>query len=89
MMHTLRMTKHVSKFLVIAGLSVLALLVLALLPLFANAQRLPQSQTEIDLTFAPLVREASPAVVNVFTERMVSNRVSPMEQMFFGYGLVL
>lgn len=84
MMHTLRMTKHVSKFLVIAGLSVLALLVLALLPLFANAQRLPQSQTEIDLTFAPLVREASPAVVNVFTERMVSNRVSPMEQMFFG-----
>ena len=84
MMHTLRMTKHVSKFLVVAGLSVLALLVLALLPLFASAQRLPQSQTEIDLSFAPLVREASPAVVNVFTERMVSNRVSPMEQMFFG-----
>ena len=84
MMHTLRMTKHVSKFLVVAGLSVLALLILALLPLFASAQRLPQSQTEIDLSFAPLVREASPAVVNVFTERMVSNRVSPMEQMFFG-----
>ena len=78
------MTKHVSKFLAIAGLSVLALLVVAVLPLFAHAQRLPQSQTEIDLSFAPLVREASPAVVNVFTERMVANRVSPMEQLFFG-----
>jgi Do/DeqQ family serine protease len=78
------MTKHVSKFLVLAGLSVLALLALAMMPLFAQAQRLPQSQTEIDLSFAPLVREASPAVVNVFTERMVSNRVSPMEQLFFG-----
>ncbi len=84
MVHTLRMTKHVSKFLVLAGLSVLALLALAMMPLFAQAQRLPQSQTEIDLSFAPLVREASPAVVNVFTERMVSNRVSPMEQLFFG-----
>ena len=84
MVHTIRMTKHVSKFLAIAGLSVLALLVVAVLPLFAHAQRLPQSQTEIDLSFAPLVREASPAVVNVFTERMVANRVSPMEQLFFG-----
>ncbi|MEH6743995.1 Do family serine endopeptidase [Hyphomonas sp.] len=84
MIHTLRMTKHVSKFLVIAGLSVLALLVVAFMPLFAHAQRLPQSQAEIDLSFAPLVREASPAVVNVFTERMVANRVSPMEQLFFG-----
>ncbi len=84
MIHTLHMTKHVSKFLVIAGLSVLALLVVAFMPLFAHAQRLPQSQAEIDLSFAPLVREASPAVVNVFTERMVANRVSPMEQLFFG-----
>lgn len=84
MAHTLPMTKHVSKLLVLAGLSVLALLALAMMPLFAQAQRLPQSQTEIDLSFAPLVREASPAVVNVFTERMVSNRVSPMEQLFFG-----
>ena len=84
MIHTFRMTKHVSKFLVIAGLSVLALLVVAFMPLFAHAQRLPQSQAEIDLSFAPLVREASPAVVNVFTERMVANRVSPMEQLFFG-----
>jgi Do/DeqQ family serine protease len=84
MVHSVRMTKHVSKFLVIAGLSVLALLVVAFMPLFAHAQRLPQSQADIDLSFAPLVREASPAVVNVFTERMVANRVSPMEQLFFG-----
>ena len=84
MIHTLRMTKHVSKFLVIAGLSVLTLLAIALMPLYASAQRLPESQAEINLTFAPLVREASPAVVNVFTERTVTSRVSPMEQLLYG-----
>lgn len=84
MIYVHRMTKHVSKFLVIAGLSVLSLLVIAFLPLFASAQRLPESQAEMDLSFAPLVRQASPAVVNVFTERTVTSRISPMEQLLYG-----
>ncbi len=84
MIHTRPMTKHVSKFLVVAGFSVLALLAIALMPLVANAQRLPESRAEIDLSFAPLVKQASPAVVNVYTERTVTRQMTPMEQMFFG-----
>ncbi len=45
--------------------------------------RVPSSQTEITLTFAPLVRDASPAVVNVFTEKNVT-RPQTMEQMMYG-----
>lgn len=84
MIHVRPMTKHVSKLLAVAGLSVLALLAIALLPLMASAQRLPASQAEIDLSFAPLVRQASPAVVNVYSERTVSRQMTPMEQFFFG-----
>jgi len=79
------MSKHASKLLVISGVLVIALLCLAMVPLFtkADAQRLPESQAEIQLTFAPLVKDASPAVVNVFTRKRVQARVSPMEA-FFG-----
>ena len=84
MTYTFRMTKHVSKFLILSGLSVVCLLILAFMPLFAQAQQLPTSQAQIDLSFAPLVREASPAVVNVYTEKTVSSRISPMEQLLFG-----
>ena len=83
MNNSLAMTKHVSKFLAVAGFAVIALLIVVTMPLFAQAQRLPESQAEIDLTFAPLVKEASPAVVNVYTERTVSS-ISPMEQLLYG-----
>lgn len=36
----------------------------------------PQSRAEIQLSFAPVVREAAPAVVNVYTTRLVRQRVS-------------
>ena len=78
------MTRHVSKFLALAGLCVVALLVLAVSPLMANAQRLPETRSEIDLTFAPLVREVSPAVVNVFTQKTVKTGVTPMEMLLYG-----
>ncbi len=84
MMHALRMTRHVSKFLAVAGLCVVALLVLAALPLMANAQRLPETRTEIELTFAPLVKEVSPAVVNVYTQKTVKTGVTPMEMLLYG-----
>ena len=84
MIHALRMTRHVSKFLALAGLCVVALLVLAVSPLMANAQRLPETRSEIDLTFAPLVREVSPAVVNVFTQKTVKTGVTPMEMLLYG-----
>jgi Do/DeqQ family serine protease len=84
MMHALRMTKHVSKYLAVAGLCVVALLVLAVSPLMANAQRLPETRSEIELTFAPLVKEVSPAVVNVYTQKTVKTGVTPMEMLLYG-----
>lgn len=84
MMHALRMTRHVSKFLAVAGLCVVALLVLAVSPLMAHAQRLPETRSEIDLTFAPLVKEVSPAVVNVYTQKTVKTGVTPMEMLLYG-----
>ncbi|KCZ86285.1 Do family protease [Hyphomonas adhaerens MHS-3] len=84
MMHALRMTKHVSKFLAVAGLCVVALLVLAVSPLMAHAQRLPETRSEIELTFAPLVKEVSPAVVNVYTQKTVKTGITPMEMLLYG-----
>lgn len=84
MMHALRMTKHVSKFLAVAGLLVVALLALALMPVMAQAQRLPETRTEIELTFAPLVKEVSPAVVNVYTQKTVKTGATPMEMLLYG-----
>ncbi|MCA8899832.1 MAG: Do family serine endopeptidase [Hyphomonas sp.] len=78
------MTRHVSKFLAVAGLLVLVLLALAVSPLVANAQRLPDSEAEIDLSFAPLVKQVSPAVVNVYTQKTVKTGVSPMEMFLYG-----
>lgn len=44
----------------------------------------PQSQGEITLSFAPIVRKAAPAVVNIFAARVVNTRVSPfMNDPFF------
>ncbi|MEK9967759.1 MAG: DegQ family serine endoprotease [Ferrovibrio sp.] len=55
--------------------------VLAALPAYAIAQpgqsRLPTSRTEIQLSFAPLVQRAAPAVVNVYTRR-VERVASPL-----------
>jgi Do/DeqQ family serine protease len=78
------MTKHVSKLLAVAGLAVLTLLILVLLPLFAEAQRLPESRAEMELSFAPLVKQTAPSVVNVYTQKRVTSRMSPIEQFFSG-----
>jgi Do/DeqQ family serine protease len=78
------MTKHVSKLLAFASLAVLMALTVALAPMFAQAQQVPQSQEQISLTFAPLVRQASPAVVNVYTAKVATARATTMEQLLFG-----
>lgn len=78
------MTKHVSKLLAGLAVLVIALLLLVALPLFpgpsASAQEgpeIPASQTQIDLSFAPLVRDASPAVVNIYTRKIVQQQRLP------------
>jgi Do/DeqQ family serine protease len=49
---------------------------------------LPQSRAEVQLSFAPIVREAAPAVVNVYSRRVVADRNpfagDPMFERFFG-----
>ena len=45
----------------------------------AQEKRVPQARSEIALSFAPLVKSAAPAVVNVYTRRLVRARsVSPL-----------
>ena len=45
----------------------------------AQAQRtVPDSREQITLSFAPVVKRASPAVVNIYTQRTVRNRMSPL-----------
>ena len=71
-------------------LPVLLSLVLAM-PATAEV-KVPQSQTEISLSFAPLVKEAAPAVVNIFANRIVQQSESPFrgnplfEELFRGFG---
>jgi serine protease Do len=68
-----------------------ALLLLAAFATTGNAQDVvPQSKTQIELTFSPLVKRAAPAVVNVYTRTVVKERRSspffndPFFQQFFG-----
>ncbi len=39
---------------------------------------MPQSRQQMTLSFAPLVKQVAPAVVNIYTERLVQQRVSPL-----------
>ncbi|MBV2183916.1 MAG: DegQ family serine endoprotease [Rhizobium sp.] len=71
------------------AVSALALLVALPAPLFAQELRVPQSATEMRMSFAPLVKQTHGAVVNVYAERLVQRRVSPFAgdpffEQFFG-----
>ncbi|HUG62604.1 MAG TPA: DegQ family serine endoprotease [Methylomirabilota bacterium] len=54
------------------------ILAVSLWPVGSSAQQVPDSQAEITLTFAPIVRQVSPAVVNVYSTRTVQVRTSPL-----------
>ena len=41
-------------------------------PAHAQAPQVPSSPAQIQLSFAPIVRQVSPAVVNIYTKRMVT-----------------
>ena len=55
-------------------------LLLALpLPVSAQNEVVPQSKSQITLSFAPLVKQVAPAVVNIYARRIVQQRViSPL-----------
>jgi serine protease Do len=61
-------------------------------PLSASAQAVPQSAQQMQLSFAPLVKKTAPAVVNIYTKRVVKERMrvlspfsnDPFFNQFFG-----
>jgi S1-C subfamily serine protease len=70
----------------------LTLAAMALSPAPAQERAAPRSAEQIRLSFAPVVRQAAPAVVNVFTRKAVQGRASPFppnplfEQFFRDFG---
>jgi len=56
------------------------------------AQEVPQTKQEITLSFSPIVKQVAPAVINIYTKRVVSRNVSPFmndplfAQLFQGMG---
>ena len=68
--------------------SSMALIVGALViaqPALAENKATPQNAGQVTLSYAPLVKETAPAVVNVYAERMVTRRMSPLfSDPFFG-----
>lgn len=63
-----------------------------LIPAAHADTRVPQTQAEISLGFAPLVKEAAPAVVNIYARIVRPGRASPFqgdpffEEFFRGFG---
>src|SRR5579883_1252441 len=53
------------------------LLALAVLPAAAQTRTPPASREQIHLSFAPVVKKAAPAVVNVFSRRVVRTTGGP------------
>ncbi len=75
-----------------AAVVVLALLTACAPPVFAAEKVVPGSRAEIQLSFAPLVKQDAPAVVNIYARRVVQSRASPFLddpffRQFFGNGL--
>ncbi|HNQ91690.1 MAG TPA: Do family serine endopeptidase [Alphaproteobacteria bacterium] len=56
-----------------------------------NIDVIPETRETVKLSFAPLVKKISPAVVNIYTKRVVTQRISPFANdplfsQFFGGG---
>ncbi len=56
---------------------------------FATERNVPQARSQIMLSYAPLVKRVSPAVVNIYTKRVVTKSFSPFGgdpffEQFFG-----
>ncbi|MGF1658946.1 MAG: trypsin-like peptidase domain-containing protein [Rubrimonas sp.] len=70
----------------------LALAPLLAPPLGAQTRVAPRDATEIQLSFAPVVKRAAPAVVNIYTRKLVRDRVGPFrgdpffDQFFRNFG---
>lgn len=59
------------------SLYILSLLAITMASPLSAQMRIPTSQAEIQMGFAPLVKQAAPAVVNIYAKRVVAVRSSP------------
>jgi serine protease Do len=63
-------------------------LLLILAALFAStcavAETVPQSREQVQMSFSPVVKQAAPAVVNIYTRRVVRNISPLLADPFFG-----
>lgn len=70
---------------------IIALLLAAPMPVAAQ-ETVPQNRAEISLSFAPVVKQTTPAVVNIYASRVVETRSSPFaddpffREFFRGFG---
>ena len=55
------------------------LILLALISLPVHAQTVPSSAVQMQLSFAPLVKEATPAVVNIYARTIVQSSRTPLQ----------
>lgn len=62
----------------------LMIVMLALTPPALAETRVPTSASEVSLSFAPLVKEAAPAVVNIYARRIVQAQTPFANDPFFG-----
>jgi serine protease Do len=80
MIYSMRMTKHISKLLAAIVVCLLLLIAFLVSPMFTGAahaqgifaKQVPQTRADVEMSYAPLVRQASPAVVNVYTKKTVT-----------------
>src|SRR6201997_4053170 len=75
----MKLIRSLSVLLMAAGLAV---------PALAQERKVPSSQAELQLSYAPIVQRVQPAVVNVYAAKTVQNRNplldDPIFRRFFG-----
>lgn len=72
----------------------LSFLLILSFPFTASAQEttVPQAREQVQLSFAPLVKQTAPAVVSIYSKRIITQSVSPFMgdpffEQFFGEGM--
>ncbi len=68
-----------------AAIAAIALSIMVATVAWSQTPQVPASQAQIQLSFAPVVKRATPAVVNIYAKKVVATRVSPFaNDPFFG-----